>query len=327
MSSSEEIIYLVSQWLNYFFGIPIIIFGIIGAILTIIVFIRQRTFWHNPTITYLLAGAFMTALHLPTIYLLVVLAQGFNIVLFMKYEIICRLFNYFLYVTTVSAIYFPCLAAFDQYASTSRNAAFRNRWHNMKVVRFAICGTILFWLILYLPVLIVSDLSHGYCYITSYNIRIMLNYITVPLFFTIIPIILIIFCLRGIVRNLRGFVLNNQQDRFERQIRRMLIAQLLVLVVSGFPFALESAYLEATATLQKSNLQIAIETLTLEVLRFFFHVNFVGTFYIYLYISSEVRKTLRQFFMKIRGFNAIGPIRVTADNQNILPTLNTTNPT
>ncbi|CAF1548954.1 unnamed protein product [Adineta ricciae] len=170
-----------------------------------------------------------------------------------KYDIICRLFNYFLYVTKVSAIYFPCLAAFDQYASTNRNALFRNRWHNMKVVRFAICGSILFWSILYLPVLIVGNTNNG-CAITNYNVRIMLNYITVPLFFFVVPIFLIIFSLRGIVRNLRGLMHNNQQDRFEKHIRRMLIAQLVVLAVSGFPFALDSAYLEAAATLPKRTL-------------------------------------------------------------------------
>ncbi|UJR11999.1 hypothetical protein I4U23_016177 [Adineta vaga] len=323
MSSLEVTLPAVTKWLNYLLGLPIIIFGMIGAILTIIVFIRQRAFWNNPTITYLLAGAFMTLFHLPTVYLLIVLGQGFGIFLFNLHDIICRLFNYFLYVTTVASIYFPCLAAFDQYASTSRHALFRNRWHNMKVVRFAICGSILFWLILYLPVLIVSNTNNG-CAITNYNVRIMVNYITVPLFFFLVPIFLIIFCLRGIVGNLRGLMLNNQQDRFEKQIRRMLIAQVIVLAISGFPFALESAYLEATATLQKSNLIRALQALILASLRFFFHVNFVGTFYIYVYISSEVRKTLRHLFIGMLGYNRIMPVSTTAANHVVLPTVHST---
>ncbi|CAF1603613.1 unnamed protein product [Adineta ricciae] len=328
MSSAVATIHTVAVWLNYFFGIPIIVFGMIGAILTIIVFMRQRAFWQNPTIIYLLAGSVTTIVHLPTVYLPVVLAQGFGIVLFAEYDIICRLFNYFLYATTVSSIYFPCLAAFDQYASTSRNAAFRNRWHSVKAVRWAIFVMVLFWSLLYLPVLIVSQLtrSNG-CYITNYYIRTMTNYVTVPLFFTVVPVILIIFCLQGILRNLRRLKLHNaQQDRFERQIRRMLIAQILVLAVSGFPFALESVYLEATASIVKTNLRSAVESISLEVLRFFFHVNFVGTFYIYLYISSEVRKTLLQFFMRIVGYNIVVPVTTTGANHIIGPTHNSTNP-
>ncbi|UJR29709.1 hypothetical protein I4U23_017258 [Adineta vaga] len=289
----------ITRWLNYVLAIPMIIFGMIGSILTVLVFARRRTLWNYPTITYLLAGSIITAIHLPTIYLLVVLADGFGIVLFNYNDIICRLFNYFLYVTTVSAIYFPCLAAFDQYVCTCPNAAFRNRWHNMKVVRLAICGTILFWSILFLPILIIYQLVNNSCSITNYSPRVLKNYVVTPLFFTIIPIILIIFFLRSMIRNIRLLKLNNyQQDRFERQIRRMLFVQLIILAVSGFPFALESAYLEATSTIQETRLRKAVENLVLQVLRFFFHVNLVGTFY--LYISSEVRKTVRQLFMRFR---------------------------
>ncbi|CAF0948672.1 unnamed protein product [Adineta ricciae] len=56
-----------THWLNYVFAIPMIIFGLIGSILTALVFARRRAFWQNPIIT--------------TIHRLIVLANGFGIVL------------------------------------------------------------------------------------------------------------------------------------------------------------------------------------------------------------------------------------------------------
>lgn len=47
-------------------------------------------------------------------------------------------------MTTVSAMSFPCWAAFDQYVSTRRGATFRNRWRSTRVIQCAIIGTILF---------------------------------------------------------------------------------------------------------------------------------------------------------------------------------------
>ena len=130
-----QTISMATRRLTYVLGNPMIAFGFIGSILTLLVFTRSRTFWQNPTIT---------ATHLPFIYLLIALADGFGIVLF----------NYFLYVTTISAVCFPCLADFDQYICTREKAALKNRFHNMEAVRLAICGTFLFWSIFFLPMFI-----------------------------------------------------------------------------------------------------------------------------------------------------------------------------
>ncbi|CAF1428588.1 unnamed protein product [Adineta ricciae] len=122
----------------------------------------------------------------------------------------------------------------------------------------------------------------------NYYARLLKIYVVTPLFFTVIPVTLIIIVLQGMIRNIRQLTLNScQQDRFERQIRRMLIVQRILLAASGFPFALESAYLHATSTTQKSSLHKTVENLFLQILRFVFHMNFVGTLYFYLYISSE----------------------------------------
>ena len=114
MLSDASKINTVSRWLNYLLAIPMIILGIVGAILTILVFTKQSSFQRNPTIIYLIAGAIMTAIHLPSIYLQSILVDGFGMGIFNTNNIACREHNYLFYVTTVIAISFPCWAAFDQ---------------------------------------------------------------------------------------------------------------------------------------------------------------------------------------------------------------------
>lgn len=69
----------ITHWLNYVLAIPMIALGIIGAILTVIVFTGQPSFRRNATIIYLLTGAVIIAIHLPCNYLQSVLVDGFGL--------------------------------------------------------------------------------------------------------------------------------------------------------------------------------------------------------------------------------------------------------
>lgn len=294
MSETVQLLNALTRWANYLIAVPILIFGISGALLTVLVFTRHRTFRKTPAIAYLAAGATMTAIHLPSIYLIAVLVEGFGLRIFTSSDIACRMYNYFLYVTTVSAISYPCWAAFDQFAGTSRSAAFRHRWNSMRVTRIAIVGTFILWSLIYLPIFFVSSLTNNICRMTNASYTKFNNYVLTPLVFTVMPLVTILVFMRGTIQNLRNTSLPHRHDRFTRQIRRMLVPQLLILGVSGFPFGLESVYREATSQMPKDDLQLAIERLTFNCFRLFYHLNFVCTFYIYLYMSSEVRLAVKR---------------------------------
>jgi hypothetical protein len=298
----------VSRWLNYLLAIPMIILGIIGAILTTLVFTRQPYFQHNPTIIYLLAGAIMTAIHLPSVYLQSILVDGFGLGVFNTNDLACREHNYLLYVTTVTAISFPCWAAFDQYASTCRQASFRHRWNSLKVVQLAIFTTVVFWAIVYLPMLFFSGIEQGSCIVTSPFYRRLNDFILTPLVYTIGPLTLIVVFMQGTIRNLRSTTRSNRRDHLTRQIRHMLIPQLLILAISGIPFGLQNIYFDLTIHIEKDALRFAVEHLFVQIIRLFYHTNFVFTFYIYLYMSSEVRKFFRRIITKPSQDILIDPI-------------------
>jgi hypothetical protein len=286
--------------------------GMIGAILTIIVFLAQRSFRRNCTITYLLAGAIITAIHLPSIYFQSILVDGFSLGVFNTNDIACRERNYLFYVTTVGALSFPCWAAFDQYASTCREASFRHRWSSMRFVRLAIVGTIIFWGIIYFPMIFLSKSIAGVCILTDSPFKIFYSYILTPLVFIFGPFTLITIFTLGTIRNLRSSVFTNRHDRLVKQVRRMLIPQLIVLAVCGIPFGIESMYEDITNGVQKDVLRKAIEHLLAQIIRLFYHITFVSTFYIYMYMSNDVKKTLKRFMNKIFRKNRIVPVKVSS---------------
>ena len=322
MSSTADMLNTASRWLNYTVAIPMIILGTIGAAMTIVVFTAQRSFRRNPTVTYLLATAIMTAFHLPTIYSQSILVDGFGLGVFNSNDIACQEHNYLLYVTTVSAVSFPCWAAFDQYATTCREASFRQRWSSMRVVRSAIVGTVLFWSIVYIPVILFSNVVNGACILSHASYRKFMNFGLTPLVYTVLPFVLIVFFTQGTIRNLRASTLANRHDRLMKQIRRMMIPQLAILGISGFPFSIEAIYLESTSHLEKDAVRKSVEHLVVQVDRLFYHCNFVCTFYIYLYMSSDVRRVLKRTLCKCLGKNLVVPGQSSIDNSMTLQTMN-----
>ena len=321
MSSTAETINDVSRYLNYFGAIPMIILGTIGAILIVVVFLKQRSFRQNPTTMYLLASAVMTGFHLPTIYSQSILVDGFLLGVFNTNSIACQEHNYLLYMTTVSAISFPCWAAFDQYASTSREASFRNRWSSLRFVRIAIVATVTFWTLAYIPVIFFSGIVDNQCVFTNETFRKFMNYFLTPLVYTILPFSIIVFFTQATIRNLRSTVLSNRHDRLTKQIRRMLIPQLMILGISGFPFSIQVIYSEWTSEVTKDPLRRSIEHLFVQIDRLFYHCNFVCTFYIYVYMSSEVRKILKKLFFRYIRRNHIEPLETSKGTSLTMQTI------
>jgi hypothetical protein len=306
---------VVTLWLNYVVAIPFIVLGIVGAILTVVIFSKQRSFWRNTSITYLLAGAAMTGFHLPTIYSQSILVHGFGLGLFNTNEIACREHNYLLYMTTVAAISFPCWASFDQYASTSRDANFRNRWRSIRFVRWAIIGTLIFWTTVYLPIIFVSGIVDGVCVLQNGRYTQFNTYLLTPFVYSIGPLVIMTVFTLGTVRNLRTAHGLNQQGDLAKQVRRMLIPQLVVLGISGIPFGFEGIYLDLSSGITKDDFRLALEDFFSQIILLLFHCNYVCTFYIYLCMSKEVRRAFKNLILKCICKNTVVPIDTTINTQ------------
>jgi hypothetical protein len=323
--SKEATFIFLSHLLNYVFAIPMLILGMIGSILIIIVFTHKRAFRRNSSLTYLLAGAIITGIHLPTIYIQMILVYGFNVSLMNTNETACREHTYLRYVTTVAAISFPCWASFDQYVTTSRDANVRNRWSSLRVVRLVIICTVIFWILIYIPVIFNTSIINGVCNFKPGPYTTFNTYVFTPLVFCLGPAGAISYCTLGTVRNLRSNSVHKTHERLGNQVRAMLMPQLIILGISGIPFGFQGVYTQLTSGIAKDAFRVSVETFLGQVILIFYHFNYVFTFYIYVYKSSEIRKALKKLFFKCTRMRQVTQVDSAMDKSIKLQTLNRTN--
>lgn len=84
-----EVAFVITQWFTYLVSIPVIVFGVLGAMLNILIFTKKKKFWLNTSINYLLAGAVLTAVHLSAIYIQSILVNGFGLGLYSVSDAAC----------------------------------------------------------------------------------------------------------------------------------------------------------------------------------------------------------------------------------------------
>ena len=137
---------------------------------------------------------------------------------------------------------------------------------------------------------------HTWSIYTNFN-----TYVFTPLVYGLGPAGVITYCTLGTVQNLRLSNIRKSNEKLTKQVRAMLMPQLIILAISGIPFGFQGVYLEITSGNTKDAFQIALENFFGQVILIFYHFNYVFTFYIYLYKSSEFRKALKnQLFKCIR---------------------------
>jgi len=290
--SAADTLNRVSYLMNIIIGMLMFILGMIGSILIGLIFLTQRKFRTNSCIHYLLAGIISNVLMLINVLLPRIFADGFALPMYNANEFFCRERLYISSVASICAIYFPCWATFDQYASSSRNPIFRQRWSSIKFAHRAILITFLISIIIHIPHLIWNGIINGICMGLTIECNKFNAFVFVPIFYGLAPIILISFFTLNLRKNVRLTINLRSRNYRAKQIRRMLIPQLIVLAISGLPFSIQAAYAMGTSHINKDLRRRSIENLIYHIVRLLFYSNYFCTFYIYAFMSSEVRKNL-----------------------------------
>ena len=156
--SSSIISYLsyVGQKINIYFGLPVLVAGVIGGVLNIIIFLSLRTFRENSCAFYLTVMSVVNIGQLLTGMLSRIMINGFSIdwtqtsLMYCK----CRLL---IYQLCASVSYTSlCLATIDQYFATSTRPRWQ-QWCNIKLAHRLIVGTSIVWILHAIPYAIFLD--------------------------------------------------------------------------------------------------------------------------------------------------------------------------
>ena len=127
-------------------AIPLFIFGIVGNLLTIYIFIIVRSYRTTSCTIYLLASSIIATIQMITVTLSRILIMGFNYDLTKISLVWCKSRQFILVTYVFLQLAYECLAIIDQFLVTSRTVRLRQLSH----IKSTICIIAIFLIVWHL---------------------------------------------------------------------------------------------------------------------------------------------------------------------------------
>ena len=326
---------ILSQYLSLTVGFVLLIFGVVGDCLNIFIFLTVDQYKQNACSLYMLAGSFVDLLFLLVGLTTRILNQGFNKDLTLFSPVWCKMRSSLLDILSLCSFTFVCLQSMDIFFATSRSVSMRQR-SNIKRARYLSIGFPLVWIAVEIPSFIFLNLiyTNGVpsC-VTTNPIYVLYHTYGANFGLTIcIPICMISFFAFRIYKHLRSLVGRNHQflSAPTRQMSRMALYQIGIVLLFQFPFGVVTAYSTATANLPKSQERQLQDKLTLAFFNVYVYglysvrnqshsdrrnmISFQSSLYCYCIASQRFRRqvidTLKRFRIERRP-NRIIPVTFT----------------
>ncbi|CAF1502012.1 unnamed protein product [Rotaria sordida] len=292
---------IISQQVTIYLGLFILIIGFFGGLLNIIIFLSLQTFRQNSCAFYLTAMSFANIIHLTINLLSHIIITGYEINLTAKSIIYCKIQFFLVELFLLTSLTCMCLATLDQFLATCSNP-FWHRWNNIKLARYVLIGTILFWLLHGIPTIIYfdiivspSNMNQYVCLITN---TIFQQYITYGFVFILMGLLpLIIMVLFGSlayynVRNLAYRTVPLVRRELDKQLTKMVLVQVIYNIFVLTPFVIVALIAFNLPTIDQIS---AVRVLAIDIHNFYF----ASPFYIYICVSKRFRQQFIHVFCNI----------------------------
>ena len=291
--SFPETLAFISNQLNLYCGIPLLIVGSVGALLNMYIF-RHRSLRASPCSIYLFGQAFFDLSHLINTLFTRIL-YTLSIETYSRNDVHCRFRSFIAEVASLCAVSCLCLGAFDRCMSTSRKESLR-RWSSHALAYRVLLGTLLLWSLINIPQLVFRGVLNNSCIALSTNFTLYINYFHTPVFYGILPITILLFLRKQTMKNIRDIVhAATLRRRLERCLSRMLLLQISLTLFTSVLLMIQYVYSAATISTKKDPLHLAIENLCLQIVRLIFYLNYTSAFYLNYSVSPEARLITRRF--------------------------------
>lgn len=292
-TANTEILRLqsVSNLLNGYLALVVLVVGTVGNLLNILVFIRIKTFHQMPSSIFLFTsfassivlvwtGRFPQAL---------VIVSGIDIAAASAF--FCALRTVLGRISQNLALLCIGLVSIDRFLMTCRTGRYRQLLTKRKAV---IIVTILF--LIYLAISIedaITYYSAPLCRspVAPFVYTQFVSYFSWVVTFGLPLIILTIFSLLT-WRNLRVSI-PGRRNHLQEQVNRMMFAQFALMFLSTLPIVVMRVYRLCTDWQKKSALQTAQETLAFNLATTVGYASPIGSFYLYFLVSAVFRQNVR----------------------------------
>ncbi len=294
MAFSTPTLVLVARKILIYGGLLMILIGMFGSFMVIIIFSRQPVS-RNSCSTYIVANGILSFLFLPLYYLPNIVTFGFQINWLALNTPFCKFQMSYAAFTVTSVFVINCFISFNRYAMSSRSVRLR-AFNSRKTARIlVVIGLLIVWCLIGIPVAFffenVSIDRNGTSICTSRSNTFLkvAAFFYYPILEGVLPIVLAIYFWYIMRKHVQS--LNNQEfiRRFDRQITRMYLFQIITNAIASFPFAAINLYRSLTAQVVQSQNEANIIQFFRLMAIWLFYVQYCSDFYIYIIISSDIR--------------------------------------
>ncbi|UJR38100.1 hypothetical protein I4U23_030780 [Adineta vaga] len=307
MSSSSALSYAIaSQKVTIYFGIAVLISGVIGNLLNIIVFRSLKTFRQNSCVFYLTVMALVNINQLISGLFSRIMIVGFNIDWTQSSAFYCKFRPYSLIVSALISFTCMCLATIDQYLATCLRVRWQ-RWNKIKVAHIVTSISVLIWMLYGIPYLIYNDLL----YLPSINRMMCLGSTTKFYYFYaytfiwvlggVLPII--INALFGLlaywnVQQLHRRILPLVRQELDKQLTVIVLVQVVYSFVAIIPYVIVTIIVVDSVVTNDALWQAKLQLAT-TIATCFYYLNFSSPFYMYMCASQRFRHQCIHVFFQI----------------------------
>lgn len=271
MAPTIDLLNEATQKLMIVVGIAMFVFGFVGNCLSVLTF----------------SSVMKIRLFPPTVSRIYLLIAAIADLVFVAY----------LLSTRVLMTGFISFAAMDQFCLTSRSARIRrlSQYSRAKKISFSF---ILLWCLVNTPVLFLYGVyptavnsSSTICTVYSNEWAFYYTYIQSLILFCLLPLSLII--IFGFLTRRNILSMHQVHGSISRQLTRMILLQLLVMVLSLGVTTVQIVYQTITLNIEKTALRSAQDGMFNAVANLINYVSYCSGFYIYLYSSKSLRQNLK----------------------------------
>lgn len=243
-----ETLQLIAQQTTIYFGLSILILGVIGGFLNILVFTTLQTFRKTPSVFYLTISSIVNIGQLLTSLLIRILSVGFHI----DPTIIswfCKIRVFLVQFFAIISLTCMSLATIEQFISITHR--------QLNSLQIAFRNVILTCLIATLhgiPMLIYYDTPNGICTIININFTKYFTYFYFPFLLGFAPVIIMItFASIAFIytRTIRGRQIHIERLSRDRQITAMVLVQVVCIVILTLPYIITNIYTLSLVTTDK----------------------------------------------------------------------------
>jgi hypothetical protein len=286
---------LITNDIYAYIGLIMLVFGTIGNVCNIVVFILLHPLSKLAS-TWLLVASFVgSQIVLSTAVLSRVIFGLSGIDPLVSSIIWCKIRWVLGPLAGTTALTCISLASIDRYFVTSRQIN-RHQWITIQRARYMILIVVIFWLIAAIPNGIYY--TSPSCTITNSVYALFSPAFILTTYSTAPSLILAVFCILTWfnLHDVRARIIRT--NRIQRQVNKMMIAQIFVVLLTSVPSAITQIYMLVTRTTVKSSLRQAQETLLTAALSMFGYTTHAGAFYAYLIASRSYRNNVKAIILR-----------------------------